>query len=90
MAVKIKRTFRLKEIFLCLFVTVVALPTSLCQLSVDDVTFLGYVTPSSDVSDLSALIQVTVTAFFFVTDDGVRALYYKTFYGQNCCRVEIS
>ena len=42
----------------CVVVAVVTLPASRSQLSVNDVTFLGYVTPSNDANDLSALVQV--------------------------------
>ena len=53
-----KRTSRANKIILCLFVACVTLPASRSQLSLNEVTFLGYVTPSNDPNDLSALIQV--------------------------------
>ena len=52
------RTSRATNVILCLFVALVTLPASRSQLSVNDVTFLGYVTLSNDANDLSALIQV--------------------------------
>jgi hypothetical protein len=54
MAVTLIRTSRVCAAVLCLVVAA----TTASRLFVNGVTFLGYVTPADDPSELSALIQV--------------------------------